>query len=256
MIFIDKCEINVCRHCNNHCAYCNHGSPLAKPYFMDPETLRRDLAALSPRLHIGFLCLQGGEPLLHPRVMELMDVAKDSGIADQHGFLSNGRLLHKMPEEFFRKCGQMKVGDKKLEFRVSVYANLDVKTLEEPTRKAEQYGFEVRPGNTPIFWKLFYEQKDGGAGVWNVCPCKTCYTIHEGYFYHCPLAAFFPEQFWGLDPHVDGLPLAGLTEKSAAEFLARRTPLVSCTHCAGANNSRNSWHETFNREEWMKEATV
>lgn len=256
MLYIPRCEINVVRHCNNRCAYCNHGSPLAEPYFMDPETLRRDLATLAPILHIGFLCLQGGEPLLHPRIMDMMDVVQHAGIADQLGFLSNGKLLHRMPEEFFQKCGQMKLGDKKLEFRVSVYANLDVRTLEEPTRKANQYGFEIRPGETNIFWKLFFEQPDGGAGVWNVCPCKECFTIHEGYFFHCPLAAFFPAQFWNIPAQIDGLPLAGVTEQSLAAFLARREPLASCAHCAGANNSRNGWHEVNSREQWMKEATV
>jgi hypothetical protein len=255
MIFVEKCEVNICRHCNNRCAACNHGSPLAEPYYMDPEILRRDLAALSPLLHVGFFCLQGGEPLLHPRILELMDVTMNSGIADQYGFLSNGRLLHRMPEEFFQKCGRMKPGEKKFEFRISVYPNLDLKTLEEPTRKAGRYDFVIDARPAGSFWKLFYHSTDGGKAAWSRCPCKTCYTVHEGFLFHCPTAAFFPGQFWGLDPQLDGFPLAGATEKSLAEFLDRYFPLKSCAFCTGAGRSRISWHETKTREEWMQAAT-
>lgn len=250
MIILEKCEVNITRHCNNHCVCCNHGSPWADPYFMDPETLRRDLAVLSPLLHVGFFCLQGGEPLLHPRLIELMDVAMNSGIADKYGILSNGRLLPQMPEAFFQKAGQMK-----LELRVSAYPNLDRATLAEPTRKAIQYGFEIRPGGIEAFQKLFREQPDGGVTIWRICPWKNCYTVHEGWFFHCPLAAFFPEQFFGLPRNTDGLPLAGLTEATLAEFLARTIPLKTCAHCNGASGTWIGWHQVYNRDQWIKEST-
>lgn len=258
MIVTDRCEINVTRHCTNACACCNHASPLAEPYFMEPESLRRDLAILRPIMHTGFLCLQGGEPLLHPRIMDFLDVQKASGFADQYGMLSNGKLLHRMPEEFFAKCGQMTVNGRKFELRVSVYANLDMRTLDEPLRKATHYGFEIRPGPTPTFWKLFQDPADGGAKNWKECFARSCHTIHDGYFYHCPLAAFFPKQFHGWDEHIDGIALNGITEAKLKAWLDRNEPLKTCTKCTGGEVARAfiPWHETRDKTEWLKEAKV
>lgn len=255
MIITDRCEINVTRTCNNSCSCCNHGSPLAEPYFMEPATLARDLSILSKIMHTGFLCLQGGEPLLHPKIEEFMDVQKASGFADQYGMLTNGKLLHRMPESFFAKCGQITVNGKVFQLRVSVYANLDLRTLDDPIKKAVHYGFEIRPGPTPTFWKLFYDRPDKGASVWPGCYARHCHTVHEGYFYHCPLAAFFPKQFHGWDEHVDGIPLDGITEEKLRAWLDRPEPLKTCGKCT-AGTTAIPWHETRDRETWIKEATA
>lgn len=256
MITTDRTEINITRHCNNHCSCCNHGSPLAKPYYMEPETLRRDLAMLKPFWHTGFLCLQGGEPLLHPKIMELLDVQQKSGVASQYGMLSNGRLLEKMPDEFFQKCGQMRVGDRKFELRVSVYANFDIRRLAPSIEKANRCGFEIRPGPTPTFWKLFYDQPDGGKAAWATCYARGCHTVHEGYWYHCPLACFFPAQFFGWDEHIDGIKIEGLTEAKLAEFIAHPEPLKTCGKCTAGGRGGIPWHEETNPEKWLREATV
>lgn len=256
MIRIDNLEVNVVRHCQNACSCCNHGSPLAAPYFMEPETLQHDLECLRPVLRAGFLCLQGGEPLLHPRIMDFLGVQKACGMADKLGMLSNGRLLPQMPDMFYRACGECRVGANCFELRVSLYSNLDPRSLDEPLRKAQACGFEIRPGPTPIFYKLFMEQPDGGRDVWSKCFAKHCYTIHEGYFYHCPLAAFFPSQFFGQPERMDGLKVEGVTEAQLAEFLARPEPLWMCGHCTGGMNQWVPWHQTHDREAWLKEATL
>lgn len=253
MIFTDRCEVNITRHCNNSCACCNHASPLAEPYFMEPETLRRDLTVLNRIMHTGFFCLQGGEPLLNPKVMEFLDVQDQSGFADQYGMLSNGKLLSRMPEEFFKRCGELARPGKKFELRVSVYANFDAKELEPSISKSVKYGFEIRPGPTPVFWKLFQEQSDGGLRNWQTCYARGCHTVHEGYFYHCPLAAFFPKQFHGWDEHIDGISLDGITEPQLKAFLDRPEPLKTCSRCT-AGSIGIAWHETRDRETWMKEA--
>lgn len=256
MIRIDNLEVNVVRHCNNCCSACNHGSPLAAPYFMDPETLRHDLECLRPVLRCGFLCLQGGEPLLHPSIMDFLAVQKQCGMADKLGMLSNGRLLPQMPDVFYRACGECKLGSEVFELRVSLYGNLDQRVLDEPVRKATACGFEIRVGPTPQFYKLFMEQRDGGKAIWQTCGARKCYTIHEGYFYHCPLEAFFPSQFFGQEPCVDGLKVEGVTEQQLADYLNKTEPPWMCAHCTGGANQWIPWHETRGREQWIKEATV
>lgn len=103
MILTDRIEINITRHCNNRCCACNHGSPLAEPYYMTAEVLAKDLSMLRPMLHTKLLCLQGGEPLLHKGITDLMDVIASCGVAGQYAILTNGRMLQHMPEGFYKR---------------------------------------------------------------------------------------------------------------------------------------------------------
>jgi GTP 3',8-cyclase len=251
MITTQRMEINIIRHCNNRCAACNHGSPLAEPYYMKPETLRRDLAILKPILHIKELCLQGGEPLLHGGICELMDVIEESDIADQYAILSNGRLLECMPEKFYQKCAQLKI-----ELRVTAYPNLDAGRLDYPIQKAKEYGFTFRANPKDFYWKLFKNQPDGGVAIWDSCYARTCHTVHEGWFYHCPLSCFFPKQFFGWDEHIDGISLDGITEVSLAKFLLQKDPPKTCSRCAGGPGISVPWRESTTREDWMDAATI
>ena len=255
MIKTERMEINATRHCNNGCAACNHGSPWAEPYFMQPETLRRDLAALKPILHTNFLCLQGGEPLLHKGICDLLEVMRQSGVANTYGILTNGLLLHRMSDQFYRQIGSMKVGDNPFELRVTVYPNLDRALLEHPAAKAKEHGFKFIVNPKTEFWKIFKDHADGGKQIWSTCYARECHTTHEGWFYHCPLSCFFPKQFFGWEEHIDGIALAGITEGALAAFLAQVEPLKTCAKCAGGPGITIPWHESKTYEDWMKSAT-
>lgn len=250
MIHLSKCEVNITRHCNNHCATCNHGSPFAEPYYMEPATLERDFEHLRKVARFGLMCLQGGEPLLHPRLLDFLDVLQRSGIADRYGILTNGRLLWRMPEEFYAKCGEMN-----LRLQVSLYPNLAASELDDPMAKAKAYGFEFILSGIGQFTKLFKDQPDGGREVWSKCPWRICYTVHEGYFFPCPLVAFFPQQFFGKPWPMDGIQINGLTEEKLKSFIDRPTPPFACSKCAGASGEWISWHQTYDYETWLEEST-
>ena len=53
----------------------------------------RDLAVARDVLRPRYFKLVGGEPLLHPRLPELLDVARASGIAEVYSVTTNGVLL-------------------------------------------------------------------------------------------------------------------------------------------------------------------
>ena len=256
MINTERIEINITRHCNNRCAACNHGSPWVEPYFMDPKTLWHDLSILQPILHTKLLCLQGGEPLLHKGIYDLMGAIRESGVADQYAILTNGKLLHHMPEVFYQRCASLRMGDKLFELRVTAYPNLDMRSLELPSRKSQEYGFTFRVNPKSEFWKLFKRQSDGGREIWRTCYARECHTLHEGWFYHCPLSCFFPKQFFGWDEHIDGISLDGITESSLARFLSQSKPPKTCARCAGGPGIAIPWHESKTFEEWTEAATV
>ena len=69
-------DVHVCDHCNLRCAGCLHFAPLAEQRFLDLDEYARDLEQLAAVRGIaGYfdtIVLMGGEPLLHPRVAEVV----------------------------------------------------------------------------------------------------------------------------------------------------------------------------------------
>lgn len=243
------CEINATRHCTNACTNCNHASlKYTEPYFMLPEVLKRDLDVMKEHLRTKLLFVQGGEPLLHPKVVELMSLCYDSGIAKQCGVLTNGKLLPRMHDDFWEM-----LSTRKMELRMSVYPDLDPSIVPFVQDKAQQWGFFVRPQQINSFKPLFLKN-DGRT--YHGCPWNRCLTIHENYFYLCPLTAFFPKHFMGLPEHVDGIPIEGMTDDRLSSFLAQNKPLETCKICAGGRGADIPWSQAKSKKEWMDTAGI
>lgn len=250
MIKLEVLEINATRHCVNRCANCNHASAFAEPYEMSPEVLDRDLKALSKIARIRYLSMQGGEPMLHTRLMDMLTVMINARMCEQPWILTNARLSLKMKEEFWEF-----IGKHRFEFRVSEYPNLEPVVKPYVEKKAKIYGFSTRWQYIDSFVKVFAKHNDPQA-IFNRCPWTKCYTVHEGFFYKCPLTTFWPSEFMGLPATIDGIPIEGITESSFNEFVNSTKFLESCRICSGADGARVKWHENSNREEWLKEAEV
>src|SRR4051812_37795747 len=68
-------EYHIVDHCNLHCDQCCSFSPILPKWACDPETFRKDLLKIKTALAPQFLKIVGGEPLLHPRLVELLTIA-------------------------------------------------------------------------------------------------------------------------------------------------------------------------------------
>jgi Radical SAM superfamily len=251
------CEINAVRHCTNACVACNHASTrYTEKYFMDPAVLRRDLDVMKNHLRTKLLFVQGGEPLLHPKVTELIGLCYDSGIGKQCGVLTNGKLLKQMTDEFWEM-----LSSHNMELRMSCYPDLDPSIVPFVLDKAQKWGFFVRPQEINGFMPVFRSVPDGRT--YHACPWRRCLTIHEGYFYLCPLSTFWPQQFmrrvekWkDISPTIDGIQIEGMTDERLGTFLERRHPLESCKICSGATGKAIPWHQNNSKEEWEAEAGI
>src|SRR4051812_36441009 len=96
-----RVEVNIAEHCNLSCRSCSHLSPVMPRKYVDPSSLQHDLDALAAVYHAGSVRLLGGEPLLHPGLLSVIEVAAESGIADEVAVITNGVLLPRMPIEFW-----------------------------------------------------------------------------------------------------------------------------------------------------------
>lgn len=115
-------DVDVTRRCNLRCVGCLYHSPLlAKPEEPNPELrdisvdfargVARSLAAMGTHTII----LQGaGEPLLHPRLFDIIATVKEAGLYCR--LLTNGTLLDRSVAEGFIEAGLDSL-------RVSIWAN-------------------------------------------------------------------------------------------------------------------------------------
>jgi hypothetical protein len=103
---------HIVDHCNFACYACYGGAPVAKEKFYDFNQFHCELERLKELFgddvdSIGF---SGGEPLLHPQLMEFIEAAR-SLFADCNNihFVTNGLLLDKQDEIFWKRCATSKV---------------------------------------------------------------------------------------------------------------------------------------------------
>ncbi|MCL1945938.1 MAG: radical SAM protein [Chitinivibrionia bacterium] len=103
-------EVHICDHCNLNCKSCGHFSPIAEKRFVDLDILQRDFSRLSQLSNrkCEVIDLMGGEPLLHPKIIEIFDIAAkyfDTTIQ----LVTNGILLSSQPDEFWESCNKNRI---------------------------------------------------------------------------------------------------------------------------------------------------
>lgn len=247
MIQLGHCDINLVEHCNFRCTACSHVSPFAKPFYMGIRDMVRDLEMLKPFARFEMVTLVGGEPLLHPAIVDFIRMAHHSGIAEKVCVITNGSLLPKMSEEFWEALEVL---------RISIYGKLDKAILPMAEERAERHGFELKSWPYPEFFYQLKSTPDDGIESFKACPWKSnCYTVHLGKFYLCPQSIFMPPRFLG-HASTDGLPLEGLTEEKLSAYINRTEPFEACKICCAGEKKAFPWKESKNRTEWLKESTL
>jgi GTP 3',8-cyclase len=139
---IRSLEFFLINTCNLRCRHCAASSPfLRQADLPDLNGFRQDLAALAPVMECGQLKLLGGEPLLNRSIGDYLRAARESGMFRRLRVTTNGLLLHKMPDAFWRATDIVEI---------SLYpasrSSLTEDRLSELCSKALRYGtrLEVR----------------------------------------------------------------------------------------------------------------
>ncbi len=76
----DACEVNVVYHCNLSCRGCSHLSPIVPNHFVEPLQVFNDLAIVAKYYSSRYIRIIGGEPLLHPDIIQIIDAVRSGCI--------------------------------------------------------------------------------------------------------------------------------------------------------------------------------
>lgn len=245
-------ETHLVDHCNLRCASCCQLSPHMSERFLEPDQLARDLERAATVLAPRIFKFTGGEPTLHPELVECLRVARESKIAPRIQVTTNGTKLDDLPDAFFEAVDVV---------RLSWYpsAPLPEKTLARIADRCRAHGVELGTREYPAFQKLnpalLTHDDEAAARAYAGCWLKQrCHLVYRGRFYVCSrppklepyLRRHGIENLLSTEDAVE-LEGARLLERMLA-MLERDEPLASCRHCLGATGEWAA-HRQLSRDE-------
>jgi organic radical activating enzyme len=252
-------EVNATMHCNMRCVSCSHLAPLYRRANTDPAALATTLTVLAKHYHAAYTKILGGEPLLHPQLLDVIEAVRSSGVCDTVLVCTNGTLLHRAPAAFWAAVDSIEI---------SVYPSRPIGGAEHDRFRAlarehgvdlvvNHYGhFRVAYAETParstsLVREIFDTYKL--AHVW------LSHTVHNGWLYRCPQSVALPEQLEHADwaSTVDALEIVDDPAflDRLVEFVHRSTPLRACRNCLGSVGKLHP-HVEVSRRQWRQHDPV
>lgn len=259
MIRIHHLETNVTVACQLSCVSCNHYVPMqrasAKKSMATAKQMEQDLYWLvRAGLRADAYGMLGGEPTLHPQLVDLLWVARKSGVSPLIEVWTNGLSLNRQPQEFWNK----ELFDKLV---LSAYpGTLDDEAIALIQGKCEQHGIALRVNDerrVPNFEQLI--EREPTLPEETRIKYQACFfrqfsrVVDNGFFYRCCTTPFIPKLLFGQLEGTDGIRVEGITEEMLNAFLSQKDPALSCTRCVGlnpANRRRQDWTQVRDAAEW------
>jgi ABC-2 type transport system ATP-binding protein len=230
-------EIHIVEHCNLNCSSCCHFSPLAEEAFLDPASFEKDcrrIASLAGELR--YLRFLGGEPLLHPRIEEFFDIARNCFPETPLELTTNGILLPRMSGAFWESCKRNRVAVNVTDYPIDIHFE-KVRRRQDEGVNLNYQPTKINATNSFHFSPIDLEGKQNVNYNFRYCeyPNNFCVTLRDSRLYTCCIAAharFFNEYFHqSLDTGKENS--IGIYEaETLAEilnFLCR--PIPFCKHC-------------------------
>ncbi len=259
-----KLDVQVCDHCNLCCAGCLHFAPLAEERFLDLDEYAHDLERLAAIEGIdGYfksVVLMGGEPLLHPNLIEVVRTTRAFLPDENIDLCTNGLLLKRMDSDFWAalaECGVTLV--------ISPYPiNVDYEGLAKLAHsKGVHTEFAGDITDTTegkqAFIRLALDPEGGcdRAQSFTSCPFGGCYLqLSRGAIWPCQVTALhgaFAQRF-GYEMHDepdDSLALDAIGSAEDIEDFRRRSHPM-CRYCNNDALTVAPWGQSeLVAEEWL-----
>ena len=251
-----KLEIHLAEHCNLNCKGCLHYSPLASPSFCNMKQLEEQMQKLTTvQTMFGIIRLLGGEPLLHPNIIEAFRIVRKYCKKPQILLVTNGILLSEMPEEFWEACVKYDITISLTVYPIAV----DYDVLKD---LCMSHGVRVRiHGNrkeTGFYAELLDENGKGSKYNYYLCGPKAIdMQLVGSRIYSCSQCAYVKDlnHAFGcnfLHSKGDYLELDKLSRLKLRWFAMRPKPF--CQYCDVKRRHRIEWTlSKREKSEWIIE---
>jgi hypothetical protein len=261
MINLPHLETNVTVACQLRCVNCNHFVALqtheAKKRLADPVQVFQDLSTLSRFLHVDAWGALGGEPLLHPHLVDVLTAVAKSRIADTIEVWTNGVAVRKQGPAFWDAFDRLVV---------SVYPGTledsEINWIKAACKEANVQCAIKDERTVPNFERLLEPVptvEPQTTQKYRACFFKDYSRVADNdFFYRCCTSPFIPRLLLNLPEGTDGLRISTMTEEALVQFLGRTEGMVSCNLCSGLDprvRHRADWREERDPGQWTKAST-
>lgn len=174
-------ETSLVTHCNlkcNHC--CNMCDYIDEEIFVDIEEYKKDLLELTRKVDIKQFRILGGEPLLHPNVIEIIKETRKLLPNSEINLGTNGILLPSMKQEFWTT-----LKENNIIIDLSLYPIWGDNPKKIPDLiKSHYIKYNVKPTNN--FIVLFNPQGTSNQDrAFKMCYSKQCINLWNHKLYQC-----------------------------------------------------------------------
>lgn len=244
-------EAHVVDHCNLTCAECCSLSPLLPAWLAEPAELERDLARASEIVAPSVFKIVGGEPLLHPRLLDLVRIARRARIAPRVSVTTNGLLLGRMPDALFESVDALTISlYPKPALSAEAVADIECRAARFDValnwKRQERFVVMDRPAPSDDAAEV--------AAIYAECWLRErCHILRDGRFYACTRPPHFHTLHrGGLDFTGDGVALDDrITAEALVAYLLREEPFEACARCFGGSASMVP-HRLLSRNELVR----
>ena len=252
-------EVDLARHCNLNCKYCDHFSPLAEESFTDSLEYERSIKRLSQLFNGNAkrIYLLGGEPLLNREINQFIECTRKEFKKAEIGIVTNGLLLEKMTSDFWKCCKENDICIIMSKYPLKIeYEKKEALCTDNGVRfMYMNYGKVICDSH---HYPIDIEGKQDSK--WSFLHCSVaneCITLKNGRLYTCSIAPNIDNfsKYYKLDIEESAEDSIDIFSVKCAQeiydFLSRPIPL--CRHCkVYARSEGNEWGISQKKiEEWI-----
>jgi MoaA/NifB/PqqE/SkfB family radical SAM enzyme len=231
-------NIHLVDHCNLNCKGCDNFSSIADEKYHSVESLERDFNRIYELANgkIDLIHLMGGEPLLHPELLKILDIAGKNFGKTGLMLITNGVLLSKQKEHFWESCHKNNIKITITKYPIDLPFAQFEQTAKEHNVILKYYQ------NTGVELNMMHKMPINTCGTENyrksfeLCfKANTCIMLDEGKIYTCatiPYIKYFNKHF-GMDLQISKKDYIDIYEIKSIdevfEFLCK--PMPFCRYC-------------------------
>jgi len=191
-IKIINLEMNVSLACNLKCEYCSHfGRQMKGVIPLDELSLW--YKTWNHRIVPENVRIMGGEPLLHPNLIEIIAMTRNDWPDSSVELITNGLLVPKMSDGFFASILEN-------EIKMTISRHFDGlefdRLFESRIKILTGHGIKPNISQSDKSWRKYYRLNDQGQAIpfqsdpvkaWQNCFVKKrCTTLLDNKLYRCP----------------------------------------------------------------------
>ena len=255
--------VDILDHCNLKCKGCDHFACIADPYFVPFESVKSDIERIGKVFKGDYIMqfgVMGGEPLLHPDLVNILNVIRDNFPNARISVYTNGLLLKNQKEDFWEGLRKNNVGIMHTRYPIS----LDFDGIAEKARNENvTYDYYQFNGEKELFKKVI-NLKGSGDPVESFAKCHISNYgnfLMEGKIYGCPFSCLSNRIFNAkFNQHLR------MTERDYIDiykeddmenyFKFAAKPKFYCRYCDGVRYGI-PWSRTKGEmEEWVEEVRI